>query len=160
MGAGFGQELLPQTPHEGKERAKRSPSPEDGEDVMVDIEGDGTDEQDHHRSKQGTIRSELEAAAQQSEVVGEAQQPCGRLPPALISQADMDIVLVANITNQYQPVKEQLLHRGMLDRLSKTFSEDKRDDESRDRCTMHTAMSKKPHPIFMGQTLVPCNVFL
>lgn len=167
VGAGCGHELLTLSPHKGKERDERSPPPEDDKEVMVDVEGDGTDEQGYQKmdldscNKESNIRSKLETAAQASGVAGETQQPSGRLPSSpsapTSSHADADIVLLANISDQFQPVREQILHRSTaytLDRLSKTFPEDNQDLD-RDNRTKHIAVSDNSHCIFMGQTQFP-----
>lgn len=142
----------------------RSSSP-GGEEVMVDIEGDGDEPQScklgvDSFNKHERTESELKAAVQQqSGRAGKRHYPHCQLPPSppplTSSGTNLDIILVTNITDKLRPAREQFLHQATayaFDKLSKAFSSEDGLVITSGSCTKHT---EKPHPIFMEHAQFP-----
>ena len=164
----------------GAECGGRSPSVSEEEEVMVDIEGDGGDELQGSEVDTSSYKK-LSKGESELNATGQKQHPNYHLtpsPPVLTSSgADMDIILVEDITDKFHPVRTEFLQQALSKSLGSkddlgpsSCSKDdlvpssgskgdlvpsrgSKDDQapSSDSCTVHTSIPHKPpYPIYVG----------
>lgn len=164
---GFGHsEQMPNVGEVEREGKSLSLDGED-EEVMVDIEGDWTEENSNSDTPscdmQVTSGSKVEVAMWPSGANEDKQQLQSQLPPSppglTTTHADMGIVFVTDITGQMQPVRQHHIMRQTaaytLDSLSKALHSQDNQVLRKNSCTKHTAALEISQPAFLGQTPFP-----